>query len=70
MCDLGVWNIGCGGMEGLHMATKPTTFKDDEPAKKPYESPRLEVYGDIRAVTAAVALVGKNDGGHGSDKTG
>jgi hypothetical protein len=52
------------------MATESTSLDPDRPAKKPYESPRLEVYGDIRAVTAAVGNVGKNDGGHGADKTG
>ena len=52
------------------MATTPASFKKDGPAKKPYESPRLEVYGDIRAVTAAVDVSGKNDGGAGKNKTG
>jgi hypothetical protein len=36
-----------------------------EPVKKPYESPRLDVYGDIREVTDAVGFMGMTDGGHG-----
>jgi hypothetical protein len=48
------------------MTSKSTSFKGDGPAKKPYESPRLEVYGDIREVTDAVANMSSNaDGGHG-----
>jgi hypothetical protein len=53
------------------MATKSTSLNEDGPAKKPYESPRLEVYGDIRAVTAATGTTTpKNDGSHSNEKTG
>jgi len=54
------------------MATKPTSFKEDGPAKKPYESPRLEVYGDIREVTDSLGnTASKSDGAlHGNIKTG
>lgn len=31
--------------------------------KKQYESPRLEVYGDIRVITEAVSHSGMTDGG-------
>jgi hypothetical protein len=53
------------------MATTPASFKNDGPAKKPYESPRLEVYGDIREVTDVVNPAGaKSDGAtHGNNKT-
>jgi hypothetical protein len=33
--------------------------------KKPYASPRLDVYGDIREITDAVGRTGMKDGGHG-----
>jgi hypothetical protein len=32
------------------------------PAKRPYRSPRLKEYGDIRAVTKAGSPVGMGDG--------
>lgn len=32
------------------------------PAKRPYRSPRLKEYGDIRAVTKALSPVGMGDG--------
>ncbi len=32
------------------------------PAKRPYRSPRLKEYGDIRAVTKAISPVGMGDG--------
>jgi hypothetical protein len=42
-----------------------------EPPRKPYESPRLEVYGDIRSVTDSVGMMGMADGGpHNMAKTG
>ena len=41
----------------------PDKNKQDMPPKKPYRSPVLEVYGDIRAITKTVGLMGKNDGG-------
>ena len=52
------------------MPTESPSFKEDRPARKPYESPRLEVYGDIRTVTEAVGHTGNDDGGiHTSNKT-
>ena len=53
------------------MATTPASFEKDGPAKKPYASPRLEVYGDIREVTVSLAPSGSmSDGGlHGNAKT-
>jgi hypothetical protein len=45
------------------MTSKSTSFKGDGPAKKPYESPRLEVYGDIREVTDAGGNMGMLDNG-------
>lgn len=41
-----------------------------DPQKKIYHPPQLSVYGDIRELTQAVGLSGKNDGGGGKDKTG
>ncbi len=35
------------------------------PAKRPYRSPKLKEYGDIRAVTKALSLVGMGDGAMG-----
>ena len=35
----------------------------DEPARKPYARPRLEVYGDIREVTNSFGMRGANDNG-------
>jgi hypothetical protein len=52
------------------MATESPSFKEDRPARKPYERPRLEVYGDIRTVTEAIGHSGNDDGGtHTSNKT-
>ena len=53
------------------MATTPASFEKDGPAKKPYESPRLEVYGDIREVTFSFNPSGSmGDGGlHANVKT-
>jgi hypothetical protein len=48
------------------MTTKSPSFKDDGPAKKPYERPRLEVYGDIREVTDTLDRAGVADSGHGT----
>ena len=53
------------------MTTKSASFNEDGPAKKPYERPRLDVYGDIRDVTDSNSSLGKNDGAvHGNIKTG
>ena len=53
------------------MATTPASFEKDRPAKKPYASPRLEVYGDIRDVTVSTNPSGdKSDAGlHANTKT-
>ena len=53
------------------MATTPASFEKEGPAKKPYASPRLEVYGDIREVTASLNPTGgMSDAGlHGVTKT-
>jgi hypothetical protein len=34
---------------------------DEKSVKKPYETPRLETYGDIREITKASALKGMMD---------
>jgi hypothetical protein len=33
--------------------------------KKPFETPKLTVYGDIATLTRAVGRTGSGDGGHG-----
>lgn len=40
-----------------------------EAAKKPYDTPRLLVYGDIREITQSNDMAGAPDGGMGNDKT-
>ena len=50
---------------------KPADSKDEKPTKKPYRSPVLEVYGDIRSLTRFIAGgMGKNDMVTGPEKTG
>jgi hypothetical protein len=44
------------------MTIRSTRIKEDESPRKPYETPRLEVYGDIRAVTDSVGMMGEPDG--------
>ena len=52
------------------MTNRLASSKGDGPAKKPYESPRLEVYGDIREVTNIQGMTGSFDGAaHGNNKT-
>jgi hypothetical protein len=49
----------------------PDKNPQEKSPKKPYRSPVLEVYGDIRAITKAVGLMGMGDGGGGlMTKTG
>ena len=52
------------------MSTEPRVPAKAEKTRKPYHTPRLVEYGDIRAVTKGVAVSGKNDGGGGKTKTG
>jgi hypothetical protein len=54
------------------MTTKSETLKEDRPARKPYERPRLDVYGDIREMTVAVNMTGPDADGtvHGQTKSG
>ena len=42
------------------------TSDDKNQPKKPYHSPVIEVYGDIRTVTNAVGNAGATDGGTGA----
>jgi hypothetical protein len=55
----------------MSLKQKPaTTDKTDEP-KKPYNTPRLSTYGQVREITKTTGgTVGMNDGGSGKDKTG
>ena len=36
--------------------------RENPPVKKPYETPRLEAYGDVREIARTVELVGMFDG--------
>ena len=49
------------------MTMKTTRPNQDAPAKKRYEAPRLEVYGDIRVVTESAGHTSdvRDNGGHG-----
>ncbi len=49
---------------------KPSTDKSDVGRKKPYERPRLDVYGDIRDIATSIGKNGQTDGAvHGNTKT-
>jgi hypothetical protein len=45
------------------MTSKPADSNESVPPKKAYESPRLDVYGDIREIAQSVGMMGKMDGG-------
>ena len=47
------------------MTTTSPAARNSGAPKKPYESPRLEVYGDIGKITQTVGSSGHADGGHG-----
>ena len=53
------------------MTANSTDSKHGETAKKPYVTPRLEVYGDIREVTATLGMKATTADGavHGMTKT-
>jgi len=36
------------------------------PARKSYQKPQLQIYGDLAEITKAVKLTANNDGGNGS----
>lgn len=57
-------------MKGCPMTTESTSSKQGRSVKKPYESPRLEVYGDIRVTDTTGYMSPRNDGGGGKTKTG
>ena len=44
---------------------KPVPEKD---AKKPYQPPKLHVYGNLAEMTKAKGLLGRLDGGHAARK--
>jgi len=51
------------------MAAK-STDSGGATVKKAYESPRLDVYGDIRDISKSTGVAGHLDGaGHGNTKT-
>ena len=43
------------------MPAKPPDASKPAPSKKPYETPRLEVYGDIREIVKASGTMGMFD---------
>jgi|GEM_PF-3567404 len=48
-----------------------TNAQQTDRHKKPYITPKLVHYGNIREITKALGgVVGRNDGGSGKDKTG
>lgn len=48
----------------------PGATNRDASDKKPYERPRLDVYGDIREIAKSIGMSGMADGAvHGSTKT-
>ena len=53
------------------MTTKPANGKDASPRKK-YETPRLEIYGDIHQITQNVGTQAKknDNGARPRNKTG
>ena len=52
------------------MKEQPPKDGVDATARKAYESPRLDVYGDIREITKSVGMSGMADGAtHGGTKT-
>lgn len=48
------------------MRTTPPPLDNSAQAKKPYEPPRLECYGDVAAITRTAGSSGSPDGGHGA----
>jgi hypothetical protein len=42
----------------------------EQPTKKPYTTPTLTAYGDVRKITKTVGTVGISDGGTFPNKTG
>jgi len=48
-----------------HESSSPKSV--EETRKKPFEPPRLQVYGDIAALTRTIGRSGVPDGGHGSN---
>lgn len=51
--------------------TKPESIGNSGVPRKTYETPRLEIYGNIHQITQTLGHVGKIDGGaHTKTKTG
>ncbi len=42
--------------------SRPTESTEERPARKPYQAPRLRVYGNIREITQGLGEVGEKDG--------
>lgn len=52
-------------MDDSEPLDNPADKTADRKQKKPFEPPRLHVYGDISALTRAVGVTGLADGGKG-----
>ena len=53
-------------MADEHTSSVSGTAQSDSPTKKPFEPPRLTVYGDITTLTRTVGRTGLTDGGKGA----
>ena len=52
------------------MSSESRVPQQAPPSRKPYQTPRLVEYGDIRAITRTLSPSGnRNDGGSGKTKT-
>ena len=50
--------------------SKLAKTEKEQLAKKPYQTPRVEIFGNIREITQSMGGTrGKNDGGAGPDKS-
>jgi asparagine synthase (glutamine-hydrolysing) len=55
---------------GDPVTIKPVNGKSEGNEKKPYERPRLDVYGDVREIAKSIGKIGMADGAtHGNTKT-
>jgi hypothetical protein len=54
----------------MTVSTKQNDAAKSSTNKKPYQRPRLDVYGDIREIAKSVGMSGAPDGAaHGQTKT-
>jgi hypothetical protein len=54
----------------MTLSTKSTGPAKSDPNKKPYQRPRLDVYGDVREIAKSIGMLGGPDGAtHANTKT-